>query len=282
MNKNTDELPPTKITQSTFHSRRKSPRLLSGSLILDLPDILTKNFIPFLRAFPRVRIALIAFLCFFLLSALICKLFFADYFEKFNALSNDGLFVTIILCAILLFYTFISFTKFNFNEPFSLNLERIWEEREKLQLQISSDQNEVSSEKDIFYTVQLNINRLDEYYTINIRQSYRSFNMSIFLIIAGFITLIAGFWIFYFDENRNITMAVVSGVSSIIMEFIGGTCFYIYNKTTKQLNNFYDRLVIAQDTMLAIKLCDQIEPQEKQHDVRRQIIVSLLGRCRSI
>jgi hypothetical protein len=67
-----------------------------------------------------------------------------------------------------------------------------------------------------------------------------------------------------------------------LVEFIGAAYFNLYRKSLEQLNFFFSQLVKMQDTMLAVRLCDQIAPETRQMDVREKIIISLLARSADV
>jgi hypothetical protein len=131
-------------------------------------------------------------------------------------------------------------------------------------------------EPDIFDTIQLNLNQLSEYYTINKSQARNSFTASMTAIVIGFITIIFGIWIFYFGAQPNLTYLSVAG--GILAQFIGGAYFYLYNKSLAQLNFFFERLTTVQDTMLSIKLCDQILEAPVKMKVLEQLIFQIITR----
>jgi hypothetical protein len=65
-----------------------------------------------------------------------------------------------------------------------------------------------------------------------------------------------------------------------MLQFIGGAYFYLYNKSLEQLNYFFARLTTMQDTMLSIKLCEQMKPTEKYQAVLEHLILTIMERDR--
>ena len=149
----------------------------------------------------------------------------------------------------------------------------IRKERERIQERIEKE-NRVG----VLDTIQLSLNQLTEYYTINKGQARRSFNFSVVAISLGLLTLIGGIWLFYFSSNRNTQLATLSSISGLFIQFIGGANFYIYNKSISQLNMFYAELVRTQNTMLAIELADQIAP-ERRDIVKERLIDRIMMIC---
>jgi hypothetical protein len=160
-------------------------------------------------------------------------------------------------------------------KPFqNAELEPILRERHRIQEKISHDR-----EPNIFDTIELNLNQLNEYYTINKSQARRSFAASLFAIVAGLVVIITSIVLPEVSGGAAMsTRTYVGGISGVILQFIGGAYFYLYNRSLAQLNFFFSRLSITQDTMLAIKLCDNLPDTESRGVVLSQIISALLSR----
>jgi hypothetical protein len=122
------------------------------------------------------------------------------------------------------------------------------------------------------------LNQLAEYYKINQDQAKSSFRASVFAIIVGLVTIVAGAWIFYLGRSPNLKLTAISTLAGVLSEFIGGAYFVLFNKTSDQSNYLHDRLVKTQDTMLAVSLCGNIEDSSARNDATRDIIATLLER----
>lgn len=157
-------------------------------------------------------------------------------------------------------------------DKIEVQLERL--RRERI---VITEKIEKEKEPDIFQTIQLSLNQLNEYYTINKGQARSSFRFSIFSIIVGLVTILAGIWIVYFG-NARIQLAFISGVSGLLLEFIGGAYFFMYKKSLEQVNFFFGQLIKIQDTMLAINLAKNITDDTKNIEMYEKIITSLLER----
>lgn len=154
----------------------------------------------------------------------------------------------------------------------SSELERLRGEREELKKRVEVE----SSKGDAFDSIQLSLNQLTEYYTINKGQARNSFRSSLFALVVGLATLISGIWFFYFHQG-NVQLAALSSISGVLIQFIGGAYFVLYRKSLEQLNFFYENLVTMQDTMLAIQLTEQLE-EGRRSEVYEKIIMSLMSR----
>jgi hypothetical protein len=169
---------------------------------------------------------------------------------------------------------FISFTDIDLDKSgIFIELNNIKQEREKIKERISKNENNVID------TIQLSLNQITEYYTINLNQARSSYNWSITAIIIGLSTLIAGAWLIFFRTNPNLTVGIITGISGILIEFIGASNLYIYNKSLRQLNLYFNQLINIQDTMLAIELCEKIDDTNpKKIEITEKIILALIGR----
>ncbi|MBC8492747.1 MAG: hypothetical protein H8D43_03095 [Chloroflexi bacterium] len=157
---------------------------------------------------------------------------------------------------------------------FDLDIESIRQERKEIEQRISSE----GPRQDIVATIQLSLNQLTEYYAINKVQARRSFGWSVSAIIAGLATIIGGIWIFYFRETPSLELTAITGIAGVLAEFIGGACFFLYNKSLNQLNFFYVELVRLQDTMLSIKLIGDITDAARRNKMREELVVALINR----
>lgn len=126
--------------------------------------------------------------------------------------------------------------------------------------------------------IRVNLAQAVEYYVINKRQAKSSFNMSAFAIIVGFLTIIIGVWLSYANQLTNQNPAYISVLAGVVLQFIGGAYFYLYNRSLIQLNFFFSRLALMQDTMLAIRLCDSIPEGRDKHHVLERLIFQIVSR----
>ncbi|RBN49728.1 TRADD-N-associated membrane domain-containing protein [Flavobacterium psychrolimnae] len=206
----------------------------------------------------------------------IISIIFYSVFEQLNIERKDYLIknilpffiVTLILIALAKsIYFFEQSSDATDAELKNLKAERV----------IITQKIETEKELDIFHTIQLSLNQLNEYYTINKNQAKSSFRFSVFAIVIGLITILTGIWLQYLDIAK-IEVNYITAISGLILEFIGGAYFLMYKKSLEQVNFFFGQLIKIQDTMLSINLANNIESVEKKTEMNEKIIVSLLER----
>lgn len=132
-------------------------------------------------------------------------------------------------------------------------------------------------ETDVYSSLELNLNHLSEYYTINKSQARASFRMGVLSVLLGLCAILVGVGLLYRSGDGNLTVATLSAVAGLLAQFIGGSCFYLYKKSQDQTNRFYDGLTSIQGRMLAIRLCDQIQDSDLRDVTRQSLIRQLAG-----
>lgn len=156
---------------------------------------------------------------------------------------------------------------------FDKELDEVKKKKEEIEERIQENKNDTNNILDI---ISLNLNQINGYYIINQKQAKTTYSFSLFCIFTGLITFLVGIWLFYFGSNPRLDLAFITGSVGAIIEFIGGLNFYMYKKNTEQIKYFYDTLVDLQNTMLAVKLCDTIEENNKRNENKEKIIESLI------
>lgn len=132
----------------------------------------------------------------------------------------------------------------------------------------------------IYYLTNLEIKQLEVYYVITASQAKSSFRVSIGAIIVGFLTIIFGIGYFYLEASPNIQITTISGISGILLQFIGGAYFFIYRNSLKQMNSYFDQLLKIQDTMLAIQLTKELQDKSKKVELTNILVTALLERSK--
>ncbi len=236
----------------------------------------------FLRRHPRLRLAL-ALGCATLLLVCGTALWQLPHFGYFFTISQYQSIETFaqassIMALVGLIVISGSFSRLKIRSRglIGFELDTLEKERQTIQRRIARKRA-----PDVLDTIQLTLNQLNEYYTINKGQARGSFRISVVAVVVGFATLVSGIWMFYLKQTPNLQLSLVSAVSGVLLQFIGGAYFYLYRSSLEQLNVFFGQLVRMQDTMLSIRLAQEM-PAAKRGEVTEKIIVNLLERSVSI
>jgi hypothetical protein len=131
---------------------------------------------------------------------------------------------------------------------------------------------------DIIESIQSNLGQLLEYYIINKGQAKSSFRASTMSIAVGFLTIIGGIWLSYSGRLSDNSAVYISVLAGVVLQFIGAAYFYLYNRSLMQLNFFFNRLALMQDTLLAIRLTDSIPEGDVKHKVLEKLIFTIVTR----
>jgi hypothetical protein len=90
-------------------------------------------------------------------------------------------------------------------------------------------------------------------------QAAKSFLLTVATAVGGFLILVGGIALSFFSiQGVTVATETVAIVIGLIVEFIAGVMFYIYNRTIKQLGAYHDKLLRVQDLILALKLTQSI------------------------
>lgn len=136
---------------------------------------------------------------------------------------------------------------------------------------------------DVFkYMLLLNSSALEEYITQTRLQAEQSFYLSKIVAIVGFGVLLLGITIGIYSTfigKGNLEAAYLSAIAGIIIEFISGVFFYLYNKTLQQLNLFHNKLIssqfVAMSFMANSLIIDETKRDESKIDLTK-ILMSIL------
>ena len=152
-----------------------------------------------------------------------------------------------------------------------IELQPVRAERKAIEERIDS---RGGTQADVVSVIKLGLNQITEYYTINKSQARNTFTASMAAVIVGLIAIFVGIVLNY-SQPQHTTVATLSALSGVLLQFIGGAYFYLYNRSLEQLNFFYETLVRLQDMMLAIQQVELLETAA-QEKARGSIIAALI------
>lgn len=134
----------------------------------------------------------------------------------------------------------------------SLDIENVNEKAESLQEAL---------EVDFFNNlVKINFKYLDKYYLQTQVQANKSFWMSVFAAVVGFIIIIIGIILMFFDKTNP---AYITTATGVISESIAAIFFYLYNKTIIKMSDYHQKLVVTQNISLALKISQELPENDR-------------------
>ena len=238
-------------------------------MILIGEEIIEGIFIEWLQKNPKTRRNILIILC--TLSIFSIILGFTSHYYKYDESIEITFFILFTISTYTSLVILKSYKKSNSIEE----LNNVRSERNEIIQRISQE----THKNGITDIILLNLNRLSEYYTINLAQAKNSYRYSIIGVCIGTLIFIYCVWSFIGNDNANITVTIIGSIMGIITDFIAATYFYLYKKSIEQLNMYFKELIKIQDTMLAIELCNKIDTQSKEYNESiKSIVMELLKR----
>lgn len=123
---------------------------------------------------------------------------------------------------------------------------------------------------------------IKDYYTINKEQARLSFTVSVIAVSAGLLVLILGILLFYSYGFSGLGLSAGTTVGGVLLNFIGGAYFYLYKESLSRLNDFHDKLVKIQLTMLAVTLCEQVADSGRRDRIKEHLITEIVKRTANV
>ena len=225
-------------------------------MILNAEEIIEGIFIEWLQKHPKTRKNILIYLCILSIFSIIGGI--TAHYYKFD----ESIKIACVILFIISVYTSLIILKSYKNSNQIEELINVRSERNEIIQRISQD----TKKNGITDIILLNLNRLSEYYTINLTQAKNSYRYSIIGVCIGTLIFIYCIWSFIGNDNPNITVTIIGSIMGIITDFIAATYFYLYKKSIEQLNMYFKELIKIQDTMLAIELCNKIDVHSNEYN----------------
>lgn len=119
---------------------------------------------------------------------------------------------------------------------------------------------------------------IERYYRINLSQTIISFWLSFFMIFLGFFIVVFVIGAAIFVTDLEVEVAIIAGVSAILLEFIGGTSLLLYGKNIQYFSSFFRALTRSYDIENAKEIADEIKDKPGHGKTVADIIYSLAYR----
>jgi hypothetical protein len=112
--------------------------------------------------------------------------------------------------------------------------------------------------------VRINIENLAEYYSLIKVHTNNSFRISAISGVVGFLLIVIGLVTGFANVTETQYLAYVITGAGILIEFISGIFFYLYNRTIRELKGYHDSLLVVQNILLSFKIIEEITDDQQK------------------
>ena len=124
--------------------------------------------------------------------------------------------------------------------------------------------------------VRINVTNLGDYYALVKVHTNNSFRASLVAGALGFALIALGLAVGFFTD-RDESIAYLATASGVLVEFISGVFFYLYNRTVRQLKEYHDSLLDVQNILLSFKIVEDSDVSQRG-SLLEKILTYLLRR----
>lgn len=146
-----------------------------------------------------------------------------------------------------------------------------------LQGPATTSEEEQSADSYFNSLVRINVGNLGEYYGLVKRHANRSFNVAWIVGVVGFILIGAGLISGFVTGSENQSVSYLATGSGIVVEFISGVFFYLYNRTGRQMKEYHDSLLVVQNILLSFKLVGDTQDPGAKVNMIGQMLTYLVS-----
>jgi len=119
--------------------------------------------------------------------------------------------------------------------------------------------------------VDINVQNLGNYYSLVRLHNDKSFVVSVWVGMFGFaLILVAVSFALFAKDAKTLPPSIAAG-SGVITEFIAAVFFYLYNRSVRQMRDYFQGLLAVQNVLLSLKLVS-----DTKDDVERAKMVGLM------
>lgn len=150
-------------------------------------------------------------------------------------------------------------------------------------LQVKEERQEIrerlkdKTREDSIDTIQLGVNQLTEYYATNKHQGRQSLIFGFFALGGGLLVIASGLWFFYLRTSPDIELTIIACLSGSTLLLLSGLSFFTYKRSLASLHSSFDQFAKMYDTLLAIRLTQELPDEQKHIQIMETVILTLLG-----
>ena len=121
----------------------------------------------------------------------------------------------------------------------------------------------------------INIEKLNEFYSLVKNQTQKSFALAAVASCVGFIFILSGF-LYSMTPSNNTQLVNITSIAGAIVEAIAGLFFFLYNKTVRQLKDYHKDIVNVQNILLVFRMHDIYPEGTSKEVLAHKIVESIL------
>ncbi len=111
--------------------------------------------------------------------------------------------------------------------------------------------------------VDINVQNLGSYYSLVRLHNDKSFSVSVWVGIFGFILILLAVGFALSGGNQKLPAGISAG-SGVITEFISAVFFYLYNRSVREMRDYFDSLLTVQNILLSLKLVTDTKDKKEK------------------
>jgi len=130
------------------------------------------------------------------------------------------------------------------------------------------------------YLLLISVASLESYVAQTRLQAEQSFRWSKIVAAIGFVIIAIGVAIAIYTSVRGtirIEAAYLASLSGVIVEFVAGVFFFLYNRTLQQINLFHRRLADSQQLSISL-MANSLIGDDTRRDEARAELAQVLAR----
>jgi hypothetical protein len=189
----------------------------------------------------------------------------------YDLLSTAVPFISPVILLIVVGITAKIFSYFTVKQ-LDAELLPVKEERQEIKERLRDKTREESID-----TLQLGLNQLAEYYATNKHQGRQDLIFGFFALVGGLLVMASGLWFFYLGTSPNIELTAIASLSGTVLLLLSGISFFTYKRSLANLHSSFDAFAKMYDTLLAIRLAQELPDEQKHVQVMETVILTLLG-----
>lgn len=130
------------------------------------------------------------------------------------------------------------------------------------------------------YMLLLSTSTLETYILQTRIQADQSFKLSKTIAVVGFGVLLVGIALGIYSSligRGSLEAAYLASIAGIIIEFMSGVFFYLYNKTLQQLNLFHNKIISSQHVAMSFMANSLIMDEKKRDECKIDLTKMLMS-----